>query len=81
MEIIATELRLKDLDTTKKRRDPISRQAHADPTKRGEVEIYDKIISTLESGKDVKAADWNAKEVYPILVANNRFFYLMSFCC
>lgn len=63
MEIIATELRLKDLETVKKRRDPISRQAHADPTKRAEVEVYDKIIAVLESENDVKSADWTAKEV------------------
>jgi len=64
LDIIANELRLKDLETVKKRRDPIARQAHADPTKRAEVEVYDKIITTLESGKDVKEVDWSPKEVF-----------------
>jgi len=64
LEIIANELRLKDLETVRKRRDPISRQAHADPTKRIEVEIYDKMISVLESEKDIKSADWSPKEVF-----------------
>jgi ribosome-binding ATPase YchF (GTP1/OBG family) len=63
LEIIATELRLKDLETVKKRRDPLLRQANADPSKRAEVEVYTKIVEVLESGKDVKAADWTAKEV------------------
>jgi len=63
LEIIATELRLKDLQTVKKIRDPLSRQANADPSKRAEVEVYNKIVSVLESEKDVKAADWTAKEI------------------
>jgi obg-like ATPase 1 len=64
LDIIANELQLKDLATVKKCRDPLAKKASADPTKRPEVEMYDKIIAVLESGRDIKAADWNAKEVY-----------------
>jgi len=64
LSIIATELRLKDLETAKKRRDPLSRQASADPAKRAEVEVYDKIVATLEANKDIKAVDWTPKEIF-----------------
>jgi len=62
LAIIANELRLKDLDNMRKRRDPLARLANADPAKRIELEVYDKIISTLESDTDIKEADWNPKE-------------------
>jgi obg-like ATPase 1 len=63
LEIIANELRLKDLETVKKRRDPLVKKANADPSKRPELEIYAKIIEVLEEGRDIKEADWNAKEI------------------
>jgi obg-like ATPase 1 len=61
--IISSELRLKDLEFVKKHREPIAKKAGADPTKRPEVALYDKVIALLESGKDVRNEDWNVKEV------------------
>jgi obg-like ATPase 1 len=63
LEIIATELRLKDLAHCKKLREPIVKLANADPTKRPELAFYDKAIQILEEGSDVRNIDWNTKEI------------------
>jgi obg-like ATPase 1 len=63
LDIIANELRLKDLDIMKKRRATFAKQAHTDPLKRPELAFMDKVLQLLEAGKDVRNADWNAKEV------------------
>jgi len=63
LNIIATELRLKDLDVVKKRRIPLARLANAEPTKRPELAFTDKVIELLEAGKEVRNCDWNAKEI------------------
>jgi len=63
LEIISTELRLKDLETVKKKADPIARVAKADPTKRTELAVLEKILKFLEEGKDVREGEWNAKDV------------------
>jgi len=63
LNIIANELRLKDLDIIKKKRIPLARQANTDPLKRPELAFMDKAIQLLEDGKDIRNVDWNAKEV------------------
>lgn len=63
LKIIAEELRLKDLEIAKKRREPIVKLANADPTKRPELAFFDKVIQILTDGKDVKNCDWNTKEI------------------
>jgi obg-like ATPase 1 len=63
LEIISNELRLKDLDIATKALAPVKRVANADPKRRAEVAIYEKIIDTLESGKDIRAAEWTSKEI------------------
>jgi len=63
LNIISSELRLKDLDFVKKRREPMVKLANADPTKRPELAFFEKVIGVLESGKDVRNVDWLIKEV------------------
>jgi len=63
LEIIATELRLKDLAFVKKQREPVVKLANADPTKRPELAFYDKCITVLEDGQDIRNLDWSIKEI------------------
>jgi len=63
LNIISSELRLKDLELVKNRREPVAKKAGADPTKRPEVAVYDRVIALLEAGKDVRNEDWNTKEI------------------
>jgi len=63
LEIIAGELRLKDIETVETKYAPIARVAKSDPAKRVESQIYEKVMDVLKSGKDIKDAEWNPKEV------------------
>jgi len=51
------------LESVETKYTPIARLAKSDPTKRGDCAVYEKVIETLKSGKDVKDADWNPKEI------------------
>jgi len=63
LEIISTELRLKDLQHAKSTYEPLYRQARSDPQKRQEMARYEKVIEWLEKGKDIREGDWSAQEV------------------
>jgi len=63
LEIISTELRLKDLQHAKNIYEPMSRQARSDPQKRLELARYEKIVEHLEKGHDVREGDWTAQEM------------------
>lgn len=63
LDIISNELRLKDYDVMKKRRDALARYANTDPLKRPELAFMDRVLQVLKDGKDVRNVDWNAKEV------------------
>jgi len=63
VEIISTELRLKDLQLAKNTFDPLYRQARSDPQKRLEIARYEKIIAWLEQGKDIREGDWTSQEI------------------
>jgi len=63
LEIISTELRLKDLQHAKNTYEPLFRQARSDPKKRQELARYEKIIECLEKGKDIREGEWTAQEM------------------
>jgi len=63
LEIIATELRLKDLAFVEKMRIPIVKLAASDPTQRPQLDFYDRCLAVLNEGQDVRNVDWNAKEI------------------
>ena len=57
IEIIDTELLLKDLETVEKRADRIRRQAKGDKTVRAQVEFLERLQTHLEEGKAARAFD------------------------
>lgn len=63
MEIIHSELLAKDLEIVEKKLEPARRLARADKTKRGELEILEKIYAHLESKKEIRYGKWSAKEI------------------
>jgi len=63
LDIISSELRLKDIETIETKYTPMARLAKSDPTKRGETAVYEKLLEWLKSGKDIKDGDWTPKEV------------------
>jgi len=63
LEIISTELRLKDLQHAKNTYEPLYRQARSDPQKRLELARYEKIIELLEKEKDIREGEWTSQEV------------------
>lgn len=76
MDIISTELRLKDIEWTEKTLEASRKVARSagnnsleDRKKKEEVAIIEKILKTLtEDNMDVRKVDWNAKEVSPSAV-------------
>jgi len=62
-EIISTELRMKDLEHTRKMAEPILKHAKSDPQKRLEAARYEKILEWLEAGNDIREGTWNANEI------------------
>jgi obg-like ATPase 1 len=63
LEIIHQELRMKDLQVVKKRMEPLVRLAKGDKTKKFELDVHEKLVALLESGKDVRFGDYNLKEI------------------
>lgn len=63
MDIIHSELRLKDLQQLRKRIEPLVRQSKGDKNKKIELDCLEKVVALLESGKDARFGDWNIKEV------------------
>jgi obg-like ATPase 1 len=74
MEIIHNELRLKDIDVLEKQMEPMRRNAKADPTKRIDLDVYEKTLEYMKSGKDVRDGVWSTKE-YELI---NELFLLCS---
>lgn len=71
MEIIQTELRLKDIEWVEKAIENLKKSGRslgnnslADKAKKEEIAITERILSVLvEEGRDVRKAEWNNKEV------------------
>jgi len=82
MEIIQNELLLKDLEIVEKKLEPARRLARADKTKRGELDILEKIYSHLESKTEIRYGKWNAKEIEVLrtlqLLTSKPVIYLVN---
>ncbi|KII89623.1 hypothetical protein PLICRDRAFT_39737 [Plicaturopsis crispa FD-325 SS-3] len=71
MEIIQTELRLKDIEWTEKQLETLKKTSRslgsnslADRARKEEIATVEKILKTMAvDGKDVRKADWNNKEI------------------
>ncbi|KAF8899877.1 P-loop containing nucleoside triphosphate hydrolase protein [Gymnopilus junonius] len=71
MEIIQTELRLKDIDWVEKSLDNLKKTGRnlgstslADKAKKEEIAIVEKVLKTLTvDSKDIRKAEWNNKEI------------------
>jgi obg-like ATPase 1 len=71
MEIIQTELRLKDIEWVEKALENLKKSGRslgsnslADKAKKEEIAITERILAVLkEEGRDVRKAEWNNKEV------------------
>jgi len=63
LEIISTELRLKDTEHAKKTSESIMKNAKSDPQKRQEAARYEKIVDWLEKGQDIREGEWTAQEM------------------
>lgn len=71
MEIISTELRLKDIEWLEKHLDALKKTGRAlnssslaDKAKKEEIATVEKILKTVKDDKrDVRKVDWNNKEV------------------
>jgi len=64
MEIIHTELRLKDMETIDKALVPVRRISKADPDKRQDLEALEKAHEWLSTGHDIRSGVWNYREFY-----------------
>lgn len=85
LDIIAEELRIKDIEFVEKAKEALSKQ-----TRRGgqslemkklkeEEATVDKILAWLNDGKDVRQGDWSPKEVSFVNVPfSHRNFYMMN---
>ncbi|KAH8924084.1 cytoplasmic protein [Atractiella rhizophila] len=70
MEIISNELRLKDTEWVEKHLDGLKKTFRgtgtaslADKAKKEEITSVEKVLDVLKSNKDVRKADWSAKEI------------------
>lgn len=64
LEIISDELLQKDIEIMNSHIEPIRRVAKADKTKRGELDIAEKIFNWLSvEKKEIRLGTWNGKEV------------------
>lgn len=64
LEIISDELLQKDIEIMNSHIEPIRRVAKADKTKRGELDIAEKIFNWLSvDKKEIRLGNWNAKEI------------------
>lgn len=70
MEIISTELRLKDIEWVEKSLEvmkkgkPLTNTSLADKAKKEEIAVQERILDLLKvQNKDVRKGDWNNKEV------------------
>lgn len=78
MEIISTELRLKDIEWVEKHLEGLKKSTRslganslADKAKKEEIATVEKILHTIkDEGRDVRKAEWNNKEV-----RDNVLFY------
>jgi len=74
LDIISTELRLKDMQLVDKTIQPIARMANSDPTKRAEVTLYEKFKDHMGTAKDIKDGEWSNKEIEVL----NRLLFLTA---
>lgn len=63
LEIISNELIEKDIEVVSKRLEPARRLARADKSKRGDLDILEKINSHLETRKEIRFGEWSGKEI------------------
>lgn len=82
LDIIHSELRLKDLQQLRKRIEPLVRQAKGDKNKKFELDTLEKVVALLEEGKDARFGDWNIKEIEVInplnLLTAKPIIYLLN---
>jgi obg-like ATPase 1 len=79
MEIIQTELRLKDIEWVEKHLESLKKSGRslganslADKAKKEEISTVEKILHVIqEEGRDVRKAEWNNKEVNGVSI----FYY------
>jgi len=63
LDIISSELRIKDQQVIEKLIQPMRRMANSDPKHRPELAIHEKFKEWLDSGKDIRDGNWNNKEI------------------
>lgn len=88
MEIISTELRLKDIEWTEKEIERLKKQVRscgsvslADKAKKEELATVEKILKTLtEDNKDVRKGTWTNKEVscIPLVLSDENEHYALQ---
>jgi obg-like ATPase 1 len=80
LEIISDELLQKDIEIMTSHIEPIRRVAKADKTKRGDLDIAEKIFNWLSvEKKEIRLGTWNAKEVSLIVQYKPCYYYLVVF--
>lgn len=79
LEIISDELLQKDIEIMTSHIEPIRRVAKADKTKRGDLDIAEKIFNWLSvEKKEIRLGTWNAKEVSLIVQYKPCYYYSTS---
>jgi len=65
LQIVVDELILKDIDTTEKRADSLSRELEhkKDKRKTQELEVVNKVLAVLKKNKQIRLEEWKATEV------------------
>eukprot|EP01130_Rhizamoeba_saxonica_P017213 TRINITY_DN824_c0_g1_i1.p1 TRINITY_DN824_c0_g1~~TRINITY_DN824_c0_g1_i1.p1 ORF type:complete len:272 (+),score=79.38 TRINITY_DN824_c0_g1_i1:579-1394(+) len=63
LDIIANELRLKDIEILESYTAPIRRVARADPQYKNVMESLDKAAAHLESGLPIRVGNWTARDI------------------
>lgn len=64
LDIISHELRLKDIQTVEKRLGTVSvAKRNQDKDINAKCQMEEKFLAHLRDGKDIRAGDWNGKEV------------------
>jgi len=82
LDIIHSELRLKDIETVNNALVPVRRISKADPDKRLELEVLEKALDWLTTGHDIKDGVWNFREYSIInnllLLSSKPFIYVVN---
>jgi len=63
VDIITTELRLKDIEAVEKHITALEKVSRGDPTKQGDLPVIRTILEHLQAGKEVRGFPWKKNEV------------------